>query len=273
MTVVARNSVRVSGRAGAQAVMFAHGYGCDQAMWRYVTPVFEPEFRVITFDQVGFGRSDPSAWSAQRYNTLQAYADDVVDIVDELDLSEVVFVGHSVAAMIGVLASISRPERFAHLVLVGPSARYLDDPDTGYVGGFSRADIDELLDTLDGNHLGWSAGMAPIMMGNPDRPELAAELTASFCRTDPRVASTFARATFLADNRADLAGVPVPCLVLQCAQDAIAGENVGRWVHEHLPTSEFVRLRATGHCPNLSAPEETSTTILDYLHRHGCPRP
>lgn len=264
-----RNNVHESGQPGAQPMLFAHGYGCDQAMWRLVIPEFERDHRVIVFDHVGFGGSDLSAWSAQRYGTLQAYADDMLQIVHELDLRDVIFVGHSVAAMIGVLAAIAEPERFAQLVLVGPSARYLDDPDDGYVGGFSRSDIDELLETLDGNHLGWSAGMAPLIMGNHDRPELSAELTASFCRTDPRVASTFARATFLSDNRADLAALSVPCLVLQCAQDVIASEAVGRYVHEHLSESEFVQLKATGHCPNLSAPDETAAAIRGYLQTYA----
>ena len=256
--------------ATGRPILFAHGYGCDQAMWRYVVPEFESHLRVIVFDHVGFGGSDMAAWSAERYDTLQAYADDVVEIVESLDLHDVVFVGHSVAAMIGVLAAASRPDRFAHLILIGPSARYVDDPAAGYTGGFSSVDIDELLNTLEGNHLGWSAGMAPVIMGNPDRPELTEELTASFCRTDPRVASTFARATFLADNRADLERVTTPCLVLQCSQDAIASDPVGRYVHEHLPRSEFVRLRATGHCPNLSAPEETARAIRNYLLAHDC---
>jgi sigma-B regulation protein RsbQ len=264
-----RHDLRESGRPSAQPIVFAHGFGCDQAMWRFVVPEFETDHRVIVFDHVGFGRSDMSRWSAERYGSLRAYADDLLDIVRELDLHDVVFVGHSVAAMIGVLAAITEPDRFAHLVLVGPSPRYLDDPDTGYVGGFSRADIDDLLDTLDSNHLGWSAGMALVIMGNPERPELAQELTASFCRTDPRVASTFARATFLSDNRADLPLVAVPTLVLQCAEDPIAPDDVGRYVHEHLPASTLVHLQATGHCPNLSAPEETAAAIRSYLQSHA----
>lgn len=267
--VLARNNVHQSGQLASQPILFAHGYGCDQAMWRFVAPAFEPEYRVIVFDHVGFGGSELSAWSAQRYSTLAAYADDLLQLISTLDLRDVVYVGHSVAAMIGVLAAIREPDRFARLVLVGPSARYLDDPEDGYVGGFSQADIDDLLDTLDGNHLGWSAAMAPVIMGNPDRPELAAELTASFCRTDPRVAATFARATFLSDNRADLAKVQTPCLVLQCAQDSIASDAVGEFVHSQLPISEFVRLNATGHCPNLSAPNETASAIHSYLRGHA----
>jgi sigma-B regulation protein RsbQ len=246
-------------------MVFAHGYGCDLAMWRFVAPAFADDYRVVLFDHVGFGGSDLSAWDPVHYGTLQAYAADVLDVIRELDLHEVVYVGHSVAAMIGVLAAVEEPERFDRLVLVTPSARYIDDPDDDYVGGFTRADIDELLETLDGNHLGWSAGMAPVIMGNPDRPELGAELTASFCRTDPRVASTFARATFLSDNRADLARLTVPSLVLQCSQDAIAPDGVGQYIVDHAPHSQLVTLAATGHCPNLSAPAETTAAIRAYL--------
>jgi sigma-B regulation protein RsbQ len=270
--VAARNNVHESGRPEGQPIVFAHGYGCDQAMWRFVTPAFEPDFRVLTFDHVGFGGSDFAAWTPERYNSLDAYADDLLELVEEFELRDVIFVGHSVAAMIGVLAAAKVPGRFAHLVLVAPSARYVDDPEAGYVGGFTQRDIDELLDTLAENHLGWSAGMAPVIMGNPDRPELTQELTDSFCRTDPRVASAFARATFLSDNRADLERVDIPSLVLQCSDDSIAGEAVGRYVHEHLAGSELVHLRATGHCPNLSAPDETAAAISAYLHAHGCPR-
>ena len=266
------NAVREFGDASGQPMLFAHGFGCDQAMWRFVTPQFENDFRVITFDHVGFGASDKSAWSAQRYATLQAYADDVLDIVHELDLREVIFVGHSVAAMIGLLAAVAEPDRFAHLILIGPSPRYIDDPEHGYVGGFTQKDIDDLLETLDSNHLGWSTGMAPVIMGNPDRPELGRELTESFCRTDPRVASTFARATFLSDNRADLARVSVPALVMQCSDDPIASDVVGEYVHQHLADSSFVKMRATGHCPNLSAPDETVRLIRDYLRSHAAER-
>lgn len=265
MDPVVRNNVRESGQPAGQPMLFAHGYGCDQAMWRKVTPAFESEYRVIVFDHVGFGGSDPSAWSAARYSNLQAYADDVVDIVCALDLRDVVYVGHSVAAMIGVLAAIRDPDRFAQLILVGPSARYLDDPAHGYLGGFSQPDIDELLEAVEGNQLGWSAGIAPVIMANPERPELADELAASFCRVDPEVATTFARATFLSDNRDDLPEVRTPCLVMQCAHDVIAPDSAGRFVHERLPVSTFAQLSATGHCPNLSAPDETVAVIKRYL--------
>lgn len=268
-SAVARNNVSESGRRDGAPMVFAHGYGCDQAMWRFVTPQFEADHRVIVFDHVGFGESDRSAWDPQRYATLAAYAGDLLDIIHELDLRSVVFVGHSVAAMIGLLAAVREPDRFAHLIMVGPSPRYIDDPTDGYLGGATQADIDELLETLEQNQLGWSATMAPIIMGNPERPELGAELTESFCRTDPRVAATFARATFLSDNRADLARLSIPTLVLQCAQDPIAPEVVGHYVHEHLAVSEFVQLDAVGHCPNLSAPAETSRAIRAYLDDHA----
>jgi sigma-B regulation protein RsbQ len=244
-------------------MLFAHGFGCDQNMWRHVWPAFADRYRVVLFDHVGAGGSDAAAFSRDRYASLQGYADDVLEICEELGLAEVVFVGHSVSAMIGVLAAADEPDRFSQLVLVGPSPRYLDDQ--GYVGGFTQEDIDELLDALDSNYLGWSSAMAPVIMGNADRPALAGELESSFCRTDPEIAAHFARTTFLADNRDDLARVRTPSLVLQCARDAIAPESVGRYVHDNLPGSVFVQLQATGHCPNLSAPEETIAAIQGFL--------
>jgi sigma-B regulation protein RsbQ len=219
----------------------------------------------VLFDHVGAGGADPAAYDPDRHASLAGYAEDVVAILEDLDLHDVVFVGHSVSAMIGVLAANAAPDRFGHLVLVGPSPRYIDDPDDGYVGGFAPADIDDLLASLESNYLGWSTAMAPVIVGNPERPELGAELTESFCRADPEIQRRFARATFLSDNRADLASVQVPCLVLQCSDDIIAPTAVGRYVHAQLPRSELVVLRATGHCPNLSAPDETTEVIESYL--------
>jgi len=244
-------------------MMFAHGYGCDQNMWRFVTPAFEADHRVILFDHVGAGASDLSAYDPERYGSLDGYADDVLEICRELDLSDVVFVGHSVSAMIGVLAAAREPGRIGKLVLVGPSPRYIDDE--GYTGGFRPEDIEELLESLDSNFLGWSSAMAPVIMGNPDRPELGEELTDSFCRTDPEIASRFARVTFMSDNRADLASVTVPTLVMQCSDDAIAPQAVGEYVHRQIPGSAFAQLSATGHCPNLSAPRETIEAIRAFL--------
>ena len=260
--ILHRYNVRISG-SGTRPMLFAHGFGCDQNMWRLVTPAFEPDYKVVLFDYLGHGQSDRAAYDPARYESLSGYADDVLDICRALDVRHGVFVGHSVSAMIGVLASIREPERFDQLVLVGPSPRYVNDD--GYIGGFSRADIDGLLESLDANYLGWSSAMAPVIMGAPDRPQLGVELTNSFCRTDPEVAKQFARATFLSDNRRDLARVGARCLVLQCSQDVIAPDSVGRYVHQQLPNSAFVQMRATGHCPNLSAPEETIGAIRDFL--------
>ena len=265
VSVVARNRVRVTGVPSGRPIVFAHGYGCDQTMWRFVVPDFEVDHRVVLFDHVGSGGSDLTAYDFDKYASLRGYASDVVEICRELALSDVVFVGHSVSSMIGVLAYREAPELFGALVMVGPSPRYIDDD--GYVGGFSRNDILGLLDALDANHLGWSAQMAPVIMGNPERPELAEELTNSFCRTKPDIARQFAQVTFLSDNRADLDQVAVPTLVLQCSADVIAPEVVGRYVHEHIPESVFTQLTATGHVPHLSAPEETTRAIRSFLSR------
>jgi sigma-B regulation protein RsbQ len=234
-------------------------------MWRFMAPHFESGYKVVLFDHVGAGSSDVAAYDRGKYGTLDGYATDVLELCDELDLTDVVFVGHSVSAMIGVLAAKRQPERFGALVLVGPSPRYLNDE--GYAGGFSPQDISELLDALDSNYLGWSSTMAPAIMGNPDRPELGGELANSFCRTDPAIASQFARVTFLSDNRDDLAAVRVPTLILQCADDIIAPTAVGDFVHAQMQGSELVRLNATGHCPNLSAPDETTTAVKHFLQR------
>jgi sigma-B regulation protein RsbQ len=263
MTVLTRNNVVEQGKPARQPLLFAHGFGCDQNMWRYVWPRFADDYRVVLFDHVGAGGSDLSAYDSDRYSSLRGYAEDVIEICRELDLRDVVLVGHSVSAMIGVLAAATEPDRFAKLVLVGPSPRYIDDD--GYAGGFSREDIEGLLDSMDSNYLGWSSQMAPVIMGNEDRPELGEELTNSFCRTDPEIARSFARVTFLSDNRADLAKVGVPALVLQCSDDAIAPEAVGRYVAEQMPGGRFAMLDAVGHCPNLSAPEETAAAIEEFL--------
>jgi sigma-B regulation protein RsbQ len=261
--ILTRHNVRVTGRPDGRPVMFAHGFGCDQHMWRFVAPAFEDDFRVILFDQAGAGSADPAAYDPARHATLHGYAEDVVAICRALDAHDVVFVGHSVSSMIGALAALADPYRFARLVMVSPSPRYIDD--AGYVGGFSADDIHELLDSLDSNYLGWSSAMAPVIMGNPERPELTGELTESFCRTDPHIARRFAEVTFTSDNRADLPRVQTPTLVLQCVQDAIAPVSVGRYVAEAMPNATLVMLDATGHCPNLSAPEETIAAISPFI--------
>jgi sigma-B regulation protein RsbQ len=244
-------------------VMLAHGFGCDQHMWRLVEPLLSKDFRLVMFDFIGAGGSDPSAWDAERYSSLDGYAQDVAEICRALELRDVVFVGHSVSAMTGVLAARLEPARISALVLVTPSPRYIDDGD--YRGGFSRDDIDELLHSLDSNYLGWSSTMAPLIMGNPDRPELGLELTNSFCRMDPRIAQVFARTTFLSDNRDDLSAVAVPTLILQSTHDVIAPPEVGAYVHRQIPGSQLVTLDATGHCPQLSAPDATAAAIRSFL--------
>jgi sigma-B regulation protein RsbQ len=261
--VVERNNVTLSGSVRGQPIMFAHGFGCDQNMWRYVAPEFEDEYRVVVFDHVGAGRSDLTAYDRAKYGSLEGYADDVLEICRELELRDVIFVGHSVSAMIGVIAAAKEPARFAKLILVGPSPRYTNDAE--YVGGFTQEDIEGLLDSLDSNYLGWSQTYAPLIMGRADRPELGDELTNSFCRTDPEIARHFARVTFLSDNRSDLGRVETPALVLQCSDDIIAPDHVGKYVHEHLAGSSFIQLEATGHCPNLSAPDETVAAIKSFL--------
>jgi sigma-B regulation protein RsbQ len=256
-----RNNVVVKGN-GARAMVFAHGYGCDQNMWRFVAPAFEDRFQTVLFDHVGAGKSDISAYDPEKYASLDGYADDVVAIGKELGLKDAIFVGHSVSAMIGMLASLSAPGMFSHLVLVGPSPRYINDEN--YVGGFTANQIEEMLAFLADNHMGWSMAMAPAIMGNADRPELAEELTNSFCRMNPEIAKAFARVTFLSDNRADLSNVTAKTLILQCSDDIIASDAVGEYVHRNIPGSEFRKLRAVGHCPNLSAPEEVIAAISSF---------
>ncbi|MBR1210517.1 alpha/beta hydrolase [Bradyrhizobium sp. JYMT SZCCT0180] len=262
MGVVARNNVRVRG-TGEKAMVFAHGFGCDQNMWRFVEPAFAGDFKTVLFDHVGAGGSDLKAYDKSKYSTLGGYADDVVEIGRELGLTDAVFVGHSVSSMIGALAVQKAPGMFGKLVMVGPSARYIDDDN--YVGGFSEQQIEELLQFLDSNHMGWSAQMAPAIMGNPDRPELGEELTNSFCRTDPEIAKAFARVTFKSDNRADLAKIDIPTLILQCSEDIIASKEVGEFVHRGIPGSELIILEATGHCPNLSAPDEVIAAMKTFV--------
>ncbi|MFC4536136.1 alpha/beta fold hydrolase [Sphaerisporangium dianthi] len=262
MDIRSRNNVVVTGRRGAPVVMLAHGFGCDQNLWRLVAPTLAEEFEVVLFDYVGSGRSDLSAWREERYASLDGYAQDVLDVCQELDLRDVVFVGHSVSAMVGVLAADREPARFGRLVLLVPSPCYIDDGE--YRGGFSAGDIGELLESLEDNYLGWSGAMAPVIMGNPERPELAEELAGAFCRTDPAIARVFARATFLSDSRADLATVKVPALILECEQDVIAPREVGAYVHAAIPGSRLVTLDAIGHCPQLSAPEATAGAIASF---------
>ena len=248
---------------GSVSIMFAHGFGCDQNMWRYVTPAFEKDYRVILFDHVGAGRSELSAYNKPKYSTLDGYADDIIEIALELELKDAIFVGHSVSAMMGLIASVKAPGIFKSLVLVSPSPCYINEEN--YVGGFTKQQVEELLESMDNNHLGWSMAMAPVIMGNSEKPELAEELKNSFCKTDPEIAKQFARTTFLSDARDVLASVKTPSLILQCSSDVIAPVEVGNYLHENIPGSKIVIMNATGHCPNLSAPLETITAIKDFI--------
>ena len=262
--VLQRHAVQVSGNPNGRPMVFAHGFGCDQTLWRFVAPAFETNHRVITFDYVGAGRSDRSAYDAERYSTLDGYARDILEICRALDLRETILVAHSVSAVMAVLASIAEPTRFSELILVAPSPRYLDDP-PGYRGGFSESDIDGLLDMMDLNAMGWAAFLAPIVMGSPERPELAAGLEETFCSIDPVMARQFARITFKADNRDDLAKVTTPALILQCTHDAVAPVEVGAYMHQHLAGSTLRMIDAIGHCPHVSHPAQTIAAITTYL--------
>jgi sigma-B regulation protein RsbQ len=265
--ILKRNNVKVFGR-GERPMLFAHGFGCDQNMWRFITPAFEDDYRLVLFDYVGSGKSDLRAYDPARYASLDGYAQDVLDVCRALRLRDVIFVGHSVSAVVGLLASIRKPQLFARLILVGPSPCYVNDP-PDYRGGFERADIKGLLDLMERNYIGWANYLAPAVMKNPERPELARELEESFCSTDPRIARRFAEATFLSDNRDDLAKVRVPSLIMQCSEDAIAPAEVGDYLGRHLPGSTLRVLEATGHCPHMSHPEETVRVIKEYLGAGG----
>jgi sigma-B regulation protein RsbQ len=262
MSVAIRHCVKITG-SGEKPLVFLHGYGCDQNMWRLMTPRFEADHKIVLYDQMGAGNSDLSAYSKTKYANLSGYADDLIAICDELELKDVRVVAHSVSGMIALLAARKRPELFDRLIMVGPSPCYIDDGD--YVGGFSREGIDDLLGFLEINHAGWSAQMAPVIMGNPDRPELGAELEASFCRTDPVIAHQFAKATFLSDHRADLTAIATPTLILQSAEDAVAPVSVGEYMKDVMVAPTLVILESEGHCPHISAPDLVSDAILDYL--------
>jgi sigma-B regulation protein RsbQ len=262
MTVFTRNNVKVHGR-GKRFMMFAHGFGCDQNMWRHVAPAFADAYSLILFDHVGAGGSDLTTFDPAKYSSLNGYAADVIEILEAVGAEDAVFVGHSVSALIGILAAIEAPARIDKLVLIAPSPSYINDRD--YTGGFERADIEEMLEFLDTNYLGWTSTMAPAIMGTPDQPDLANELENSFCRTDPTIARHFARTTFLSNHRSDLPKLDKPSLILQCSDDVIAPDSVGRYMHAQMANSTFVQMKATGHCPNLSAPEETVEEMKKYL--------
>lgn len=263
LNVTKRNNVQVFGK-GNQPMLFAHGFGCDQNMWRFITPAFEDRYKIILFDYVGCGKSDLSAYNAERYSDLRGYATDVLEICKELQLEDVIFVGHSVSSMIGLLAAVEKPEIFNSLIFIGPSARYINElPE--YIGGFEKKDLEGLLETMDNNYIGWANFLAPVIMKNPERPELSKELEESFCSTDPIIARKFAEVTFFSDNRKDLAKLTVPSLIMQCSDDAIAPDEVGAYLLQHIPGSKMMKMKATGHCPHMSHPTETIELIEEYI--------
>ncbi|MBF4994289.1 alpha/beta hydrolase [Arthrobacter gandavensis] len=266
--VSVRNNVRILGNSAGPVVMLGHGFGCDQGMWRRLLPFFTDDYRVIVFDHVGAGESDKAAYTTAKYGSLDGYVQDVLEICSALDLREVSFVGHSVSAMMGVAAVAEAPERFANLILLASSPSYMDRPEDGYTGGFSARDIDELLDSLDANYVVWSAAMAPMIMGNPENPELTDELEGSFCRLDPTVARGFADVSFRSDVRGLLKDVGIPSLILQCSDDLLAPPHIGAYTRDQMPDATLVQLRATGHLPHVSAPAETAEAILAYLSRN-----
>lgn len=261
--VLIRNNVKVTGY-GTQAMVFAAGFGCDQNMWRFVTPSFTDDYRIVLFDYVGSGASDVQAYRSERYSDLDGYAQDVLDVLSALEFSKVIFVGHSVGCIIGLLASIREPERFERIIMIGPSPCYLNDS-SGYVGGFERDALEGLLDMMKKNDIGWASFLAPVIMQNDDRPELTRELKESFCSTDPVIARNFAEVTFFSDNRDDLPKATVPSLILQSSEDAIAPTAVGEYVHRRLPQSTYKLLKATGHCPHMSHPAEVVAAMKNYL--------
>jgi sigma-B regulation protein RsbQ len=255
-------NVNITG-SGSQPLMFAHGFGCDQKMWRFTTPAFESNYRIVLFDYIGCGRSDLNYYDAQKYASLNGYAEDVVNICKELNLKEVVFVGHSVSSMIGLLAAISNPELFSAVIMIGPSPYYMNNGN--YKGGFEKYEIEDLLNAMDENYIKWANFLAPNIMGNPDKPELREELTESFCSVDPDIAKQFARVTFYSDNRQDLEKLLLPTLLMQCSEDILAPFEVGEFCNKNIKNSSLQIMRATGHCPHLSSPEETITGMKKFL--------
>ncbi|MDQ2719111.1 MAG: alpha/beta hydrolase [Bacteroidota bacterium] len=261
-SIVERNNVKITGK-GSKVILFAHGFGCDQHSWDFIVDEFTENYKVILFDYVGAGKSDLKSYNSEKYGSLDGYAQDILDICGELGLKNIIFVGHSVSAMIGLLAANKEPSYFEKLVFVGPSPRYLNEP--GYIGGFERSDLDSLFEFMDNNYLGWSESLGPAIIGNPERPELGKFMSNSFCSTDPDIAKEFAKVTFFSDNRADLGKLTIPSLTLQCQEDIIAPVPVGQYVHNHVGNNLLVMLKAKGHCPHISEPAETVAAIKAFI--------
>jgi sigma-B regulation protein RsbQ len=262
LDVIKRNNVNVIGN-GSQVILFAHGFGCDQNMWRFMTPSFADQYKIVLFDFIGCGKSDATTYNVEKYSSLYGYAQDVLDICEALQLRDIIFVGHSVSSMIGTLAALQSPGIFSKLIFVCPSPRYINDPE--YNGGFSREDLEGLLEVMDNNYAGWAHFLAPVVMQNPEMPNLTKELETSFCNSDPFITRKFAQVTFFSDNRKDLHKLNLPVLILQCAEDAIAPDNIGEFMHQKIKGSMLVKMKATGHCPHMSHPEETINAIMQFI--------
>lgn len=257
-----RNNISVTG-TGTRPILFAHGFGCDKSMWRQVAPAFEDDYKVVTFDLTGAGGSDLSAYDFEKYADLRAHAEDILRICDELKLDDVILVGHSISASIATLAANVQPGRFRTLVLVAPTPSFIDDEN--YKGGFSRQDIEGLTEMVDANYLGWSQQMAPTIAGQAPGEPAADDLTQSFCRTDPQIAKHFARVTFFADCREDMKRLSTPSLILHCDDDPLVPMDVADWMRENIPQSHLEVLAVTGHCPHMTAPDQTIKAIRRYL--------
>ena len=266
--IIDRNNVRVASEHG-RPMLFAHGFGCDQTMWRYVAPRFEDDYQAVLFDYVGAGESDLSAYDPDRYDSLDGYAQDVLDVCEALDLDDVIFVGHSVSTVIGMLAAIEQPGRFDELVLIGTSPCYLNDP-PDYYGGFEREDLEGLLEMMDKNYMGWADYFASLLMQQAEEAdEVVEELDRSFCSTDPHIARQFAEVTFLSDYREAVPEVPVSSLLVQCQDDIVAPPEVSRYLEKYLPDTTLTMLEVAGHCPHMSHPAATTDAIHDYLSPNG----
>lgn len=260
--VLARHNVKIFGK-GTQPLLFSHGLGCDQNVWHLIVPAFQNDYKIILFDFIGSGQSDISSYNKEKYASLHGYADDVLAICEKLQLKEVILVGHSVSSVIGILAAIKNPTVFSRLIMIGPSPRYINEP--GYIGGFEKDEIDELLALMRDNYRDWAAFFGPKAMANPERPELSENLIDSLCTADPAITYDFAKATFLSDNRNDLPILKTPSLILQTAEDIVAPLQVGEYMHKNIPGSTLCNMNATGHFPHLSAPQETIELIKNYL--------
>ena len=260
--VLKRNNVTIAGQ-GDQVLLFAHGFGCDQHSWKYIRNAFTADYKLVFFDYVGAGKSDLSFYDAEKYNSLDGYATDVLEICSALKLQDVIFIGHSVSSMIGVLASIKDPGIFKKLILIGPSPCYINKEE--YKGGFDQETIDTLFEVMDEDYISWAQSLAPAIMGNQNDPAPGKQLADSFCSIDPVIAKQFARVAFLSDNRKDLPLVTVQSLTIQCSVDSIAPLVVGQYVHEHMPNNRLTVLEAFTHCPHMSYPDQTIAAIRDYL--------